>query len=500
MNDIVINGLPDFGLGFVLDYLRHNGFQFDHINGNAVPANITGALPAFKVNRKTVQSNTRTGQLIVEYPYQVDANEQLGKVVFYCDPWDYVDYATRAHGKSRKASLLEWNEFYARVLEHKPSNLVSSLAVMQQPLKLLELLNNKFGYDFNLSEVKTGYSDFINKDRFNQITTIENIRYCKENLKTVEVLQSLHATAILAHDVVVINAQKKLDIIIPCYNLGQFILDTLAGLERSLANNFEVYIIDDGSTSEESKAGLRKAEELGYHVMWEVNRGLCDALNFAIAKGSNPYLLILSADDYLDPKFINQSIALLENNSALGVVYTNPKTFGTWYSMWLTPDFDEVEFLSRNFIIATSTFRRSYWEKSGGYDKKANGNEDWEMWMSCLEQGAVFHHIDEYLFSYRFRHGSKIQHYNLPQNRKELVAYMAGKHKSLYEKHADKIVANLHYAISDIEIRQIGNIPQEMKSADQLDLERGFKVLGTAGTFIYKFVRKVGYLNRRPKS
>ena len=496
MNDLEINGLPDFGLGFVLEYLQFNGFQIRHINGNATPANIINSLPAYKVNRKTTRSNTQSGELIVDYPCRESSNSSLSSIVFYCDPWDYIDYAMRVHGKSRKASLVEWNDFYTGVLADKSAKLVSSLAVMQQPNKLLALLNEVYGYGFDVAGAKKKYSDFVNKERFNQITTIENIRYCKENAKTVDVLKALHTAAILPHDLMVSNPQKKLDIIIPCYNLGQFVLDTLAGLERSLANNFEVYIIDDGSTSDESKEGLKKAEQLGYSVMWEVNRGLCDALNFAIAKGTNPYLLVLSADDYLDPKFINQSLALLENDSNVGVVYTNPKTFGTWYSMWLTPDFDEVEFLSRNFIIATSVFRRSYWEKSGGYDKKADGNEDWEMWMSCLEQGAVFHHIDEYLFSYRFRQGSKIQHYNLPQNRKNLVGYMAAKHKKLYEKYADQIVANLHYAISDIEMRQSGNIPQELKSQDQIDLEKGFKVLGALGTFIYKAVRKVGFMNR----
>ncbi|MES2558583.1 MAG: glycosyltransferase [Bacteroidota bacterium] len=414
----------------------------------------------------------------------------------YCDLWDYVQYAVKHKGLEREDAKKIWLSHAEDVLNQKQNDILSSYAFMQQPVGFFSCLNETGLFSIDLSEVKQKYIDFYQPKHFYQSYTVELIRWCKEDTRANQIIKELHQRAVLPHDLIKPASENKrlVDIVIPCYNLGHLLEETLASIERSFNNNFSVLIIDDGSTQPETQQGLKRAEEYGYKVVYQKNAGLCNALNNGLAMCENELVLILSADDMLDPLFVTKSIEILNATEEIGVVYCNPRTFEAWHSMWLTPDFDPAQMLSQNFIVATSVFRKKHWEKAGGYDPMADGNEDWDMWMSCLEQGAGFHHVDEYLFHYRYREGSKIQICSLPDNRKKLVSYMSGKHHILYEKHLPSIIGNLHYIIATTTQQKT-----EGKSIDQIEVEAGAKQLGIVGSFMYRSLRKVGHLVRNRK-
>jgi len=429
-------------------------------------------------------------RFMLSHPNRIVSGDN--NILLYCDVWDYIIYQTNHNGKSREESKREWKKFVHTHIENNASKSVSSYAFMQQPLHFIEMLNKNFGFTLDLNEVKSLYASFYKEAYFHSGYTISLIRYCKKDDEATQLIKQLHHQAILSHDIIETNLTEIVDIVIPCYNLGHLIEDALASLERSFCTNFTVTIIDDGSTLEETKTALKKVESYGYNVIYQPNKGLCKALNNAIETTNNELLLVLSADDKLDPKFITQSVAIMNANSSVGVVYCNPKTFQAWYSMWLTTDFDAAQFLSLNFIVATSVFRRKYWKIAGGYDPLADGNEDWEMWMNCLEQGAQFFHINEYLFHYRYMPGSKIQTCNLPHNRKRLVSYMSSKHIDLYRQYLPEIIGNLHYKISETGM--------DIKSStDQGEVQAGAKALGILGQVMFRLLRKTGHLSLKRK-
>lgn len=468
MNDhtaLTIIGLKETGRDALVAFMRLLGCEVSLQQDNRI--SITHA------NRQPTKNNT---------------------ILLYCDVWDYIIYQTKQTSKSRDNLKADWKTFLGDNLKNNASAIVSSYAFMQQPINFVSLLNKDFGFNFKLHEIKPLYEAFYKEAFFHDGHTISLIRYCKEDLEANKLIAQLHTQAVLPHDIITPDTKTKIDIVIPCYNLGHLLEDTLASLERSFCDNYTVTIIDDGSTDSETKAGLKKMEGYGYPIIYQQNTGLCKALNHAIETTKNELLLVLSADDKLDPKFITESITIMQQQEDTGVVYCNPKTFEAWYSMWLTPDFDAARFLSLNFIVATSVYRKKYWTAAGGYDSLADGNEDWEMWMNCLEQGAHFHHLDEYLFHYRYRPGSKIQTCNLPNNRKRLVSYMSHKHIHLYQKYIPEIIGNLHYKISEIDV------PSAPKNTDQVEVETGAKVLGIMGQFMYRLLRKTGHLTLKRKT
>lgn len=468
-------GLEETGLNAMIDFAKMIGVGVER-RQTSIPL---GA----KMKENTIY--------VSEY---ISTNTKAAEQLFvYCDLWDYIIYSEKNNGKTREEAKQEWIDFVKRGLTTPNAEWISSYAFMQQPLTFFSYLNNHASFSVNLNLIKERYSDFYNEAYFHTGHTIELIRWCKADEECSFLIKKLHQIAVLPHDIILESTySRKVDVIIPCYNLGHLLEDTLASLERSFNDNINVCIIDDGSTQPQTIDGLKKAESFGYKVIRQSNTGLCKALNNAIEKCNSEYLLVLSADDKVDPKFITQSLKILEQQQEVGVVYCNPKTFEAWYSMWLTPDFDAAQFLSLNFIVATSVYRRKYWEQAGGYDPNTDGNEDWEMWMNCLEHGAKFHHIDEYLFQYRYRAGSKIQTVYKPDGRKKLVSYMSNKHHSLYAQYLPQIIGNLHYAIATSEKQYI-----EGKSIDQIEVETGARKLGLLGTLMYRTLRKIGHISRK---
>lgn len=93
----------------------------------------------------------------------------------------------------------------------------------------------------------------------------------------------------------------KLSVIIPCYNMGKYILDALKSLEEQTYKDFDVIIIDDGSNDESRDVieDFKCHSSLTIHYYYQDNAGVSAARNTAIEKSSSEYLFFLDADDTL---------------------------------------------------------------------------------------------------------------------------------------------------------------------------------------------------------
>lgn len=80
-------------------------------------------------------------------------------------------------------------------------------------------------------------------------------------------------------------------IIIPCYNYGHFIAETIASVEKCDPRLYELIIINDGSTDLQTCEILRDLEEKGYRVINQENKGVSAARNTGIAAAAGKYIL-----------------------------------------------------------------------------------------------------------------------------------------------------------------------------------------------------------------
>jgi len=103
---------------------------------------------------------------------------------------------------------------------------------------------------------------------------------------------------------------NKVSIIIPLYNSANYISETVTSALAQTWKNFEIIIVDDGST-DNSYSLAKSFESHILKVYRQEHKGACAARNLAYSKSSGDYVQYLDADDLLSPEKIEQQIKLI---------------------------------------------------------------------------------------------------------------------------------------------------------------------------------------------
>ncbi|MFV2029941.1 MULTISPECIES: glycosyltransferase family 2 protein [Neisseria] len=193
-------------------------------------------------------------------------------------------------------------------------------------------------------------------------------------------------------------------VIIPCFNVEQYLPETLESLFAQTYKNFEVIAIDDGSTDGTLRLLEHYAENnANLKVLSQENAYCAVARQNAIAYAKGKYLVCLDSDDKLDPSYIEKCVAVAESNNDVAIVYSNAVLFDNENKPWYLPEFDTVGFLLKNCIYVTALIRKSVFDKVGGFDTSLTMYEDWDLFISIIKNNGKVFKINEYLFFYRKR-------------------------------------------------------------------------------------------------
>jgi glycosyltransferase involved in cell wall biosynthesis len=264
----------------------------------------------------------------------------------------------------------------------------------------------------------------------------------------------------------------KVSVVIPCYNHGKLLMGGILSVLKSNFEDYEIIIVDDGSTDPLTLEIFKNLEEKFQHnhrvqIIHQDNLGLADARNNAIMMSKGEYILPLDADNRIRPDYLSKAVEILDNNPEIGVVYAYAKTFGDEdpYAKLFGGKkgvrkfqaFDGKTLLVNNFIDACSVLRKKVWEDCNGYDPDMGimGYEDWDLWIGAMEKGWKFHLIKEALFDYYIDSNSMISGCNIPENRRHLIRYICKKHKDSYIKNLEHVIAEKDVRILLAESRLI---------------------------------------------
>jgi glycosyltransferase involved in cell wall biosynthesis len=193
-------------------------------------------------------------------------------------------------------------------------------------------------------------------------------------------------------------------VIIPCYNQGKYIDETVNSVLNSTFSNYEIIIINDGSSDDFTNELLANYNKSKCTVITTSNKGLAEARNVGIKRAKGDYILPLDADDRISPDYMKEAVELLDMDKNLGIVYCRVKNFGIKNGEWKLPTYSLQRMLMGNIIFCSAFFRKSDWQKVGGYkiDMKF-GCQDWEFWLSLIETGVTVYQIPKIHFYYRIR-------------------------------------------------------------------------------------------------
>jgi glycosyltransferase involved in cell wall biosynthesis len=202
----------------------------------------------------------------------------------------------------------------------------------------------------------------------------------------------------------------KVSVVIPCYNQGQFIDEAVDSVLAQTFTDFEIIIVNDGSTDSSTNRLLQSYEKEKTRVVITANRGLAAARNNGIAVAEGQYILPLDADDRIAATYLEKAVAILDADPEVGIVYCRARLFGAAETEWLLPEYSLERMLVDNVIFCSALFKRDDWLAAGGYDPgMIYGWEDYEFWLGLIERGRKVVRIDDILFCYRVASDSMVR-------------------------------------------------------------------------------------------
>lgn len=114
------------------------------------------------------------------------------------------------------------------------------------------------------------------------------------------------------------NKQPFFSIIIPVYNIENYIGGCLSSLEKQTCQDFELILVDDGSTDNSGSICDHYATNTEYcNVVHTVNCGVSSARNIGLTKAMGKYILFIDGDDYVSENYVQVFYDILNKNSKL---------------------------------------------------------------------------------------------------------------------------------------------------------------------------------------
>jgi glycosyltransferase involved in cell wall biosynthesis len=111
---------------------------------------------------------------------------------------------------------------------------------------------------------------------------------------------------------------QLVSIVIPLYNAEKFITETIESIISQTISNYEILIIDDGSTDGSANKIKSYLTDNRFKYFYQKNSGVSVARNTGLEKANGVYILFLDADDVLTNNFLEARIEQLETNDAIG--------------------------------------------------------------------------------------------------------------------------------------------------------------------------------------
>ncbi len=230
------------------------------------------------------------------------------------------------------------------------------------------------------------------------------------------------------------------------HNYGRFIEKSIQSVLKQSLQDFELIIIDDGST-DDSIGIIETYKSLeNVSIIYQKNKGLNITNNIALRVSKGKYIVRLDADDYFDENALLLLSNEMERNEEIGLVFPD---------YYLIDENDNVIGLERRHQFeedvilfdqpahgACTMIRKNYLQELGGYDESFTCQDGYDLWLKFINQHKV-KNINTPLFYYR-QHGS-----NLTKNEKRILSTR----QKIKENHFQKLDLKCEKALAIIPVR-----------------------------------------------
>jgi GT2 family glycosyltransferase len=204
----------------------------------------------------------------------------------------------------------------------------------------------------------------------------------------------------------------RVSVIIPTYNSAEYISQTLDSVLAQTFQDFEILVVDDGSTDPTQQVISAKFPTVRY--LYQENRGVSAARNLGIRCSKGEYIAFLDSDDTISREKLKIQVQYFDSHPDVGLVYSGWETMdinGSKTARAARPGKEGnllKEILLREvfFTIGSTLVRRSVLDQTGFFDEALLASEDVDLYIRMAYAGVRFGYVDELLFQYRIHPSS----------------------------------------------------------------------------------------------
>ena len=194
-------------------------------------------------------------------------------------------------------------------------------------------------------------------------------------------------------------------IVMPVYNVEIKWLDkAIESIEKQNYKKWEICIADDCSTKQEVREHLSAMKNSRIKIkLLEKNQGISGATNAAAALASGEYILLMDNDDELAPSALHEFYQKIKKEGS-EIIYSDMDIIdvkGKTRDPLCKPDWSPDLFLSQMYLGHLIGFKKSLFEKVGGFRGEFNGSQDYDLLLRMTEMTDKIGHVPEILYHWR---------------------------------------------------------------------------------------------------
>jgi len=207
-----------------------------------------------------------------------------------------------------------------------------------------------------------------------------------------------------------LNQTELISVLMPVYNVEQYIASAIVSMLNQTYNNFELIIVDDASTDSTNRIAICFANNDKRIKLFrnKINLKISKTLNIALSHAKGKYIARMDGDDLSDIFRLEKYYLYLNNNKDIHLVGCNLISIDEKGTV-----IGKTKFLTDQFLICKTMKYRSpvshFWmtykfvyDELHGY-RDISGVEDYDFLLRMTSYGYKYTNINEYLYSIRLR-------------------------------------------------------------------------------------------------
>jgi O-antigen biosynthesis protein len=202
-------------------------------------------------------------------------------------------------------------------------------------------------------------------------------------------------------------------IVTPVYNVNpKWLRLCVDSVLSQFYPNWELCLVDDGSTRKETLQMLKEIEKLDPRIVvnyQKENGGISSASNIALTMAKGEFIALLDNDDELTPDALYEVVKLLNDKKETDFIYTDEDKLditGKRCEPFFKPDWSQELIRSYAYTCHLTVFRKSLMEEVGGFRNKFSGAQDYDITLRITERTKNIGHISKVLYHWRKIPGS----------------------------------------------------------------------------------------------